>query len=170
MQPFSRLRINLRQHIVQPPPTAGLRRNVHQRAPRRLVAALGKRHRARDGVDIQPRAAAEHRAPAAPQYLRNAAVCHFPIPGGGEFLRRIDHAEHVVRYAAHFVGGRAGRKNIHAPVDLHGIGGYYLAARFQAERDCARGFSGRGWPCNDRKSRFHHKLLYPFEHFFQLTL
>ena len=52
---------------------------------------------------------------------------HVHIPGHGEVLFRVGHVHHVVGHALHLLMGGLGGADVHAAVDLHGVGGDHLA-------------------------------------------
>ena len=114
-----------------------------------LVALRGKAKRARQSVDIEPRAAADDGQASAPPDLFDADKRPFAVGRGAAFFAGRKDAEHVMRDAAHLFWCGHGR----AAIDLHGVGGDDLSARAQGERDGNGGLSRSCRPGDDRKQR-----------------
>ena len=157
--PRRRFRVDLRQHPVQPFLAAILRGNRLQLRAQRFVRALGQAHALRERVDIQPRPAAEHRhLPARFDFL-NFRGGHLAIPRRVEPRVRRQHANHVMRNAAHLSLVRRGGQDVHTPVYLHRIGGDHLSADSPAHfhRHCR--LAGRGRAAHADQS-FRHTRSY----------
>ena len=118
-----------------------------------LVALRGKAKRARQSVDIEPRAAADDGQASALPDLFDADKRPLAVGRGAAFFAGRKDAEHVMRDAAHLPRCGHGREYVHAAIDLHGVGGDDLSARAQGERDGNGGLSRSRRPGDDRKQR-----------------
>ena len=78
-------------------------------------------------VDIQPRAPYQDGQPAPGQDVLHTGGGVGYIPGHGVVLGRVRHVQHVVGDPPHLRRGGLGGADVHAAVDLHGVGGDHLA-------------------------------------------
>ena len=110
----------------------------------RALRPGGKVRAPDQSVQIQPRAAHQHRQLAPPQDILHAQIRRLHIPCRRPTLRRVGHGYHVVGDALHFLGRRCGGPHRHAPVDLHGVHADHLAVKALGQRHAHFRFSRGG--------------------------
>ena len=155
VQPPGRLRVHpgqLLQHGLAP--LLGQLRL--QLSPQGAVRGEGGEGAPRQqGVDVQP-GAPRHNGQLAPgQDVVHTLGGHVHVPGHGEVLPRVGHIQHVVGDAAHFLPGGLGGADVHAPVDLHGVGGDHLAIVKLGQLHRHAGLSRGGGAYDDNDLRGH---------------
>ena len=127
-QPRRRLRVDRGKLRVQ---------RLHALPPQALfqrLALSGRRERREappgdQAVCVQARAACQNDGFSARKNVLHAGVRHFDVAPHGKILVRLCDVQHVMPDALHFPGGRLGRADIHAAVELHGVAGNDLAVQ-----------------------------------------
>ncbi len=120
------------------------------------LRAFGEIPSGEQRVDIEPGAAHEDRGLSLPQQpvADRARLLH--VAGDGVVLRGRANVEHMVGHPGALFGRGLGGADVHAPVDLHGVGRDDLAAESLRELDAEAGFAcGRRAADNDN-FRLHH--------------
>ena len=97
-----------------------------------------------DGADVQAGPADEQRHPAAGEHVVDRGPGQPLVLGDAGPLGHVPHVEHVVRYATPLGRRRLRGADVHAPVELHGVGVDDLGAETPGQLDGERGLAGRG--------------------------
>ena len=104
-------------------------------------------------LDVLPRAAYQERQPPAGLDVGDGSVRQSLILSQGQHLVGRHDIQQVVRHTGAFCGCDLGRADVHAAVDLAGVGRHDLAAGRLSQIDAQGGFAGRGRAHDDDQGR-----------------
>ena len=103
----------------------------------------------KQGVDIQSGPSGHDGQTAPGENVVHTAGGHVHIPGHREVFFRLGHIQHMVGHTLHLLMGGLGGADVHAAVDLHGVGGHHLAAPGLGQRHRQLCLAGGGGAADD---------------------
>ena len=112
-------------------------------------------------VDVKPRPPGDdgQLSPGQDAVHNGHGVRH--VPGHGVVLLRLRHVDHVVGDAPLLRPGGLGGADVHAAVDLHGVGGHHLPAEAEGQLRGQGGLARGGGAADHQDVGFHGRP--PFE-------